>query len=43
MRLDKRKEAEIALTDLNETFRGKTAVCERVTGTAYELTDATAK
>lgn len=28
-------------TDLYENFRGKTTVCERITGTAQERTDTT--
>lgn len=43
MRMDRSEEAEIASIDFNENFRGKTAVCERITSTAHELTDATAK
>lgn len=43
MRMDKSKEAEITLTDFNEIFRGKTPVCECITGTAHDLTDATVK
>lgn len=43
MRMDRSEEAEIASIDLNENFSDKTAVCERITSTAHELTDATVK
>lgn len=43
MRMDKSEDAEIASRNFHENFRGKTAVCEHITGTAHELTDATAK
>lgn len=41
--MDKSEQAEIASIDVNENFRGKTAVCERITSTAHELPGATAK
>lgn len=37
MRSDKRKETES--TDLYQIFRGKTTICERITGVAYEIAD----
>lgn len=39
--MDKREEAPMASTDLYENFRGKTAICERVAGTASERTGMT--
>lgn len=43
MRMDKSEDVEITSIDFNENFRSKTAVCKHITGTAHELTDATAK